>query len=251
MHHDPSHLARRGGYDQAELECSNDSMISRPIGWLAAITLLAIGVVSGVLIERWLAASNATQVASTARDSTNGDVTASLAELRLAIDKLPSSVRDQVRDELAGATARQPIDGAASDIARLAQAVEQLNQLLAKPEFKSETKRALGRGAPESWKGPGYPAIDTMCKRFDELRLGAIGDWRQASEEEFTNAHMLWTRDDVIARYGPPHRANTTAGIGLVYDQYAFQEPDATCWIEFTTQEGVVTDVLTMCKDIH
>jgi hypothetical protein len=107
-------------------------MAGRTNGMLATTAALVVGVAAGVAGERWFAASPRPAEAAAVHDDSGRDVASALTDLRRAIENLPASVREQVRDELSSSIKREPVDTSESEVARLTRAVEQLNELLGK-----------------------------------------------------------------------------------------------------------------------
>jgi hypothetical protein len=221
-------------------------MTARPNGILAPIAILIAGVALGVAADRWLATSPRPSEAAAAHDDSGRDVAAALTDLRRAIDSLPASVREQVRDELSSATKREPVDTSESDVTRLTRAVEQLNEVLGKTGGGVGANQLRAKGALESWQGPGYASLEAMQRKLEGLCRDKGDDWADfvdSFESELTKAHLLWTREDVVDRYGAPDSIDTASGLGLAYNQHSFKIPRRNCWFEFRTQDGLITKV--------
>lgn len=221
-------------------------MASRATGPLVLIAVFVLGAAGGVGWDR-LATRSPANDAAALPDGANAEVVARLSGLERELAKLQATIHEQLISESAGSTSRQPIDAAPPDVARLTQAVEQLDQLLAKLAL-SNSLPVTARGERESWKGPGFTSMDAMRARAEQLFTAEPEKWGSLAIDEFTTAHMLWSREDVTNQYGAPNRIETGNGLALVYDQSTVTLGQENCWIQFYSQEGVVNLVSVNCK---
>jgi hypothetical protein len=118
-----------------------------------------------------------------------------------------------------------PVDSAAAT--GTSKPISETSQLVAatpEPQRSIDGRRdgaASLRSEPSRWKGAGYPSIDAMFERITELVKAAgnsASDARTVVYRELCRAHFLWTRDDVLDRYGVPDYTQPEAnGINLIY----------------------------------
>jgi hypothetical protein len=197
---------------------------------------MLLGGVAGVLIGRWTAEASTVTVAQ------QPDPSAAIADLRRAMDEGFSGLRDQIQRASRDRGSREQVNQSAGDLDRLTVAVEKLNGLL---EAKGVWPAPAGRrrsGGSEPWQGPGYPSIDGMWLRVREVADNPDPKDLIELNKEFLSAHLLWSRQDVIDRYGPPSRVEgLNMGLRLFYDSTAMPG-----WvIGFITSDGVVTSAYT------
>jgi len=75
-----------------------------------------------------------------------------------------------------------------------------------------------------------------MVARIDALRAEHPDELDSLAGQEFSKAHVLWTRDDVIQRYGLPSRTenNGDNGLNLLYEALAAHAEH--CFFVFATR---------------
>lgn len=144
------------------------------------------------------------------------------------------------------APTRQSADDERPEVARLASAIDRLEKLL---DASSAPGGRIGRGATQSWKGPGYSSLTDLVGVAQQRGSGR--EDYEALLADLKKAHSLWTTEDALDRYGPPNRIENSRGLALIYDQAPFDLGDERCWLEFYTNEGWVTSVERVCKDIR
>jgi hypothetical protein len=230
---------------------------SRPTSWLAAIALLLAGAVVGVFAGRWSASSGtiSRDAISTTHDSASDTV--GLEDLRHSIDDLSRALRERpislapptVRSDSASPD-RQPALPDLTAFDRLASAVERLDELLRAGPSRSGSSLAASKPNFGTKLGPGYPSLASMRTVIDAIRGAHPDDVDTYANKEFSRAHVLWTREEVIERYGLPMKTDTNGdrGLSLVYE--GFDTTEERCY--FTFQTGIepgslVTDVGFFC----
>jgi hypothetical protein len=235
----------------------------RPASWLAAIALVLAGAVVGAFAGRWSASSGATGRDSIAVTRDSASDTAGLEDLRHSIDDLSRALRERPT-QLAAPTIhsnsvppdRQPALPDLTAFDRLGSAVERLDELLRAGPSHSGSTLAAPKPSFGAKSGPGYPSLASMRTVIDTIRSAHPDDIDSYANREFSRAHVLWTREDVIERYGLPMKtdANGDQGLNLIYE--GFDTTEERCYFLFQTRiepGSLVTDVGFFCgsKDDH
>jgi hypothetical protein len=95
--------------------------------------------------------------------------------------------------------------------------------------------------AERPWKGSGCPNLLTIWQQFDAARVPNAPVGLRVLNPQLERAHVGWSRQDVIDRYGPPtHIIGAPTGLVIIYNRTA--EPSAVGTIRFETCEGMVTN---------
>jgi len=90
-------------------------------------------------------------------------------------------------------------------------------------------------------RGPGFPSLDAMWQRALEFALSEDPKREQLANDEFSQAHVGWTRDEVIERYGAPSTIKTEPNtLALCYQREMGPERGAVATIGFLINEGRV-----------
>jgi hypothetical protein len=207
---------------------------SRPARWLAAVALTLAGAVVGAFAGRWSASSGAIGREPVAPSHELGPDTSGLQELRYSIDDLaralrerPSGVTPATFHSDSISPERQPALPDLAGLDRLANAVERLDELLRAGPVRSETASGAQRRTSGAPMGPGYPSLEAMRSRVVSIRSAHPDEFNDIVAQEFSSAHVLWTREDVIARYGLPIRTDPQGdhgGLSLIYP--GLDDPD-------------------------
>lgn len=215
-------------------------------GLLLALALLGTGAVVGIACDRWMQASR--PIRAELLVDTNDAVADALTELRKAVAAIPAELDKQMHAEPSLVSERRPVQAPDSGVVGLTRAVDRLEELLARHALQGSGVRPFGQSRSEPWKGPGLASLDVMRAKLQAHQRRASDAWEDEARQEFTRAHLLWTRDDVLERYGAPGHVAAAEVIGLVYDQVSFVLGEDNCWFEFITSQGIVTEVLWNCR---
>lgn len=231
---------------------SQDSSSRALPPWFAAAALLVAGAAIGVFAGRWSAMSGpARDAVAAAPEASSGSP--GLDELRRSIDDLARALRERPAAppsrpsslEVAPAERQSALSDAAG-LDRLAGAVERLDELLRAGSARSGAAPAESRPSNDASIGPGYPSIASMRASIDAIRRVHPDQIDDYAYREFSRAHVLWTREDVIGRYGLPWRVepNGDHQVNLIYEGIDLE--DQRCFIRFSARietGGLVTDV--------
>lgn len=131
-----------------------------------------------------------------------------------------------------------PVSISPDSVDRLSAAIEKLNGLLEQGGI------GAAKAAPSmsKFKGPGYPSVDALWKRFDEQVRPNTNVWDEALKDELFAAHFAWTRDDIVERYGIPASLEASDhGIDFIYSRGPKLETSGH--IRFYTSDRLVTSV--------
>lgn len=223
------------------------------LGPVAGLVLgLALGFCGGILGERWFAADPAQRDVGGGDSEAGRSAEALAAELRALIERMPREIRDQLRAEFGESSIRRPADAVATDVERLARAVEKLEQVLASSPAAALDDVARSRTTTAAWKGAGFASMLQLEQRARELIQSGDEDWEETLVEEFRAAHLLWRMQDVFDRYGRPSEIDTGDGFGLAYEQYSFLlTPTEKFWFVIEFSGDFVTNLSFRCDDVH
>src|SRR5260221_6664137 len=119
-----------------------------------------------------------------------------LEEIRRAIEALPQAMR--VRHEPQPAGARESAVATTEALGELTVAIQKLNGLL----DRGGINVGVGRPPTDAVKGPGFPSLEAMWRRVDSVVVPTERDSQGKIDTELTRAHLLWTNEDLIQRYG-------------------------------------------------
>lgn len=204
---------------------------------IACLALLLSGIAVGILIGRWAESQPPMDVHAGGSATVPVDLSPVLAELRQLNETMsrsrtgdvPPSQENQGRQVVA-------TGGSASD--RLVAAIEKLTESLESGKGRSLT----GKSSDSRRQAPGYGSLDEMWQRIiQQVRSSASGA-KEEMGRELTKAHLLWTPDDLVDRYGPPASvAGSESGLCLIYG--AELEPGKPINVYFDVHAGVVTSV--------
>jgi hypothetical protein len=220
--------------------------------WFSGAALLVAGGAIGVLAGRWSAMTGSARdaVAAAPEPATAGS---GIDDLRRSIDDLARALRERPLSSPSASnsldvapTERQPALSDTAGLDRLASAVERLDELLRASPSRAGAGPAEARGSGGASIGPGYPSIAAMRASVEAIRRAHPDDIDSYASREFSRAHVLWTREDVIQRYGLPLRVepNGDHSVNLVYE--GIDLGDQRCFITFCGRiepGGLVIDV--------
>ncbi len=219
---------------------------SRRLTATLSVALVSIG--AGVLVGYCLRPGSAPANDGTALRQ---ELLAAISTLRTDIDERFSQIERQTLRSPADGTARSlvaPADPTGSDAQRLEAVLAKLEQLL-----KSQPQGSLVDSGPVSrltreLKGPGYPSLEAMRQQgLNWLQTPQAKDAPHLFEQ-WRQAHMFWSGDDVITRYGRPKRVWWGSTYQLVYD--GFDTEKETCEIIFKVDVEFVTEISIDCDDL-
>lgn len=89
-------------------------------------------------------------------------------------------------------------------------------------------------------KGDGYPSADAMFQRLEELAAGGNPAAVASVQEELIRLHRLWSREDLMTRYGAPTSiGGGERGLTMSYTRLNGTNQYET--VNFVTIEDVVT----------
>jgi hypothetical protein len=205
---------------------------------IGSATLVLLGCTVGIFLGRWIAAPAVDREPPSADSSA---ALAEIAELRRTIEEELRSRRAQLQVESRDAGTRVPAVANAGDLDRLTAAVNRLDAALEATRSRAEPVAPSRFMQYQLGKGLGFASIDAMWVRTQEK----AGDADPAALVDLNRAlnvaHLLWSRDEVLARYGGPSRVEgmNNAGVRLLYDSAA----SPGCIITFNTTDGFVVSV--------
>lgn len=208
--------------------------------WFAALALLCGGAAFGVLAGRWSASpgGESPSLPSAAPESIAGvdDLRRSIDDLARALRERPSALAPRAPSADGAADSRLPALADGPGLERLTSAVERLNELLRASPARSGAAPAPSRSGAGAMIGPGFASLDAMRASIDAIRRAHPDDIDSYASREFSRAHVLWTREDVIDRYGLPLRVepNGDHQVNLIYE--ALDLPDQRVYFCFCTR---------------
>jgi hypothetical protein len=209
-------------------------MASDSTRWIAIAALVLSGGVVGVIVGRWTF-EPPPAVATPFDTPVRVDLAPLIEEIRRANESVLHAVSDSERSVPVNST-REVAVLDSNALSRLTSTLERTNELL------SRAGNGL-RGQPsglEKWKGDGFASIDAMAARMAQF-VGS-DQWSDVTEEEFRVRHAGWTRDEVLARYGPPKSISANErGVHLNYECRLPSEADPR-HVWFFTSEGLLID---------
>lgn len=220
-------------------------MQTRSSPWPVGALVLA-GVTVGVVVTRW--SSTPTGVAPAATAASPAPTADELTALRREIEQLSRDVREQLAAASAGSAARSPAKSDDPDLARLATAIERCNELLSERASDPNSSAGRARAAWAASQGEGYPSLEALRQEVVDAHDNDVDGRYEAALSTAKKKHVLWSREDVIARYGSP--AQATAGehaLSLTYP--AADDARQSCTLNFVLMQGVVLDVRLDCRD--
>ncbi|HEV8113694.1 MAG TPA: hypothetical protein VGR31_13040 [Planctomycetota bacterium] len=206
---------------------------------IGSAALVLVGCAAGIFLGRWIAVPSVEHETQAPPDSS-----AEIAELRRSIAEELQSLRQQLqveRVEPKEPGTREPAVAGRGDLDRLTAAVDRLNAILESNQPRAEPVARSRFIYNQAGKGLGYASIDAMWLRIQDKVVDADPAARAALDRELSIAHMLWSRDEVLNRYGGPSRLEGTPakGVRLFYDSMA--TPGTS--IGFETTDGLVVSV--------
>jgi hypothetical protein len=204
---------------------------------IASGALVLAGCAVGLLLGRWTAAP--AQAAERTGDAPAAQDSAPiLAELR----KLNETLQlEHQRSHPVPASPDRETAAPRSDLAdRLETAVARMEGVL-----KTASDR-LGRtnAAIQSSKGAGFPSLDALFQRRQALADGGVVSGLgggPAFQGELMQLHRLWSREDLIERYGVPSFMGGGAERGLMLTYTRPKSPNEYETVNFATIDDVVT----------
>jgi hypothetical protein len=213
------------------------AMASSPGTVITCAALLLSGIVVGILIGRWTA-SPASVGAHSEVVPTQVDQSLVLAAIQDLKQTLSRPTREADGRSLAGAATDESTAINSSQIDRLIASVDKLSELI---EQRSKSMDKL-RADKTVWEGQGFPSVSAVLDRIHTARRSNDPQWRQKVYGELSDAHSLWTRDEVLERYGKPTSlAGNPGGVMLVYSRDSGDGQEEM--VMFLVSDGYVTSV--------
>ena len=215
---------------------------------IASVALVLSGCVMGWLVARWSATPPIADHVSAESATQSADITPALIDIRRAIEGLYPALHAGASTPLSTsssadlvAPAREPIASDAHGLDRLTSAVERLTELLQNGAGSGESRGSASVGS-ETWRGPGFPSLAMLHQRLEAMRQDDVKAWIQSGGIELSRVHILWSRENVLDRYGTPSR---TQASGQTHEVWLFYDgpllPQGHRWSAvFDTVEGLV-----------
>jgi hypothetical protein len=202
---------------------------------ILSAVLVSIGCGFTLILVRWISPSPSAESTRAEPASGPSDLAPAIAELRRAIEDLNRTMQARGRLDAGSPTPRESVLPAPGSQEQLELAISRLNELM---HGNGEGVSAAGM-AERPWKGSGCSNLLTIWQEFDAARAPDAPVGLRVLNQQLERAHVGWSRQDVIDRYGPPtHITGAPSGLVFLYNRTA--EPSANGTIRFETCEGMV-----------
>ena len=168
---------------------------------IGSAALVLFGCAVGLLLGRWMSSPPPPPDRDEPRAVVPPpDLTPVLVEIQQTRAAILRSLGDRDATTPATSKPREPAETLPEELKRLTTAIDTLAGLVG------------GSGTPQrgltstlvAAKGPGFPSIDALWVKVQEIRKGDNPAFVGALGADLSQAHFAWTRDDVFDRYGTP-----------------------------------------------
>jgi hypothetical protein len=205
---------------------------------IACVALALSGVAVGLVLGRWTAATIQPDERDSAAVSAQTDLAPVLIQVQRSTDAVLQALREGRDLEAPREPSRESATARADVLQRLTTAVEKLNGILERGGVNAGRSQA----STEVTKGPGYPSLDALWQKIDSMAAGEDPDKWSEINTEMTRAHLLWTNEDLVQRYGVSSSVSTGNSIILTYQRWSVDSgrPRDLC---FMLNDGLILKV--------
>jgi hypothetical protein len=184
---------------------------------IACVALLVSGCAMGLLLGRWTSGPTTPDHSLPEAQAQPQDLKPILEDIRRGIGTLAQVMRDSPARSEALAASREPAAANPEALDRLTAAVEKLNGLLERGAIAAGANRV----SSDIPKGSGYPSLSALWQKIDSIHSPDDPDWQSKAETEVTRAHLMWTIEELVARYGASSSISTSGSLL----SFVFQRP--------------------------
>ena len=214
------------------------AMASSPSTVIACAALLVSGCAIGLLLGRWTSSPPPPSDHESAVVLPQTDLAPLLTEIKQSNEAVLLALRDRRNPESQSGSSRESATANPDVIQNLTAAVDKLNGLLERGTIGAGASRVTG----DFTKGSGYPSLSAVWQKIDSITSPDDPDWQSKAETELTRAHLLWTIEDLIVRYGAGTQTGTSgATVTMGYNRS--MEANRANSIGFLLGNGVIIRV--------